>query len=175
MKKHDTWAKPIIEFLTQPRGTVPAKLRHYMIDKEILWRRIPTSTGLVWTYVIPAPLRLLAISLCHDTLTGGHFGLKRTYERVRQHFYFRKMVKHICNYVEQCQKCQMTKVPRSKNPSHFRSLPLVTRPFERVGMDLVGPLKMSTDGNSYILCAVDYMTRYAEAFPIRNKDGNTVF
>ena len=39
----------------------------------------------------------------------------------------------------------------------------VTRPFERICMDIVGPLPETTSGNMYILTTQDELTRYATA------------
>ncbi|KAL1252488.1 hypothetical protein QQF64_017181 [Cirrhinus molitorella] len=40
-------------------------------------------------------------------------------------------------------------------------------PFERIGMDLVGPLPKSGQGHEHILVIVNYATRYPEAVPLR--------
>lgn len=38
--------------------------------------------------------------------------------------------------------------------------------FERVGMDLVGPLPKSARGHKHILIIADYSTQYPEAVPL---------
>ncbi len=43
------------------------------------------------------------------------------------------------------------------------SLPVMTEPFRRIAMDIVGPLPRSFDGNKYILVICDYATRFPEA------------
>ena len=46
-------------------------------------------------------------------------------------------------------------------------MPLIETPFERVAVDLVGPIQPITDRkNRYILTLVDYATRYPEAIPL---------
>ena len=45
-------------------------------------------------------------------------------------------------------------------------MPLMDTPFERVAVDLIGPINsMSDNRNRYILTIVDYATRYPEAVP----------
>lgn len=42
--------------------------------------------------------------------------------------------------------------------------PIIGTPFERVGMDLIGPLPKTRRGNQHALVIVDYATRFPEAF-----------
>ncbi|KAK7474090.1 hypothetical protein BaRGS_00034696 [Batillaria attramentaria] len=41
-------------------------------------------------------------------------------------------------------------------------MPLIDEPFRRIAVDLVGPLVLPDRKNRYILCVVDYATRYPE-------------
>ena len=43
-----------------------------------------------------------------------------------------------------------------------------------VAVDILGPLPESRAGNSYVLVAADYFTRWVEAYPIPNQDAITV-
>ena len=43
-----------------------------------------------------------------------------------------------------------------------------------IAVDIVGPLPESESGNSYVLVAGDYFTRWMEAYPIRNQEASTV-
>jgi hypothetical protein len=46
-------------------------------------------------------------------------------------------------------------------------LPIIETPFERIAMDLVGPLSKSAR-YEYILVVVDYATKFPEAIPLCN-------
>jgi len=46
-------------------------------------------------------------------------------------------------------------------------------PFERVQMDILGPLPTSS-GNGYLLVAIDCCTKWVEALPLKNIRANTV-
>ncbi len=48
-------------------------------------------------------------------------------------------------------------------------LPVISQPFERIAMDIVGPLK-SHRGNQFVLVICDYATCYPEAFPLKHID-----
>jgi transposase InsO family protein len=48
------------------------------------------------------------------------------------------------------------------------------QPFELVGIDIIGPLTPSFNGHQYIVVAIDYLTKWAEARPIRFADSTEV-
>ncbi|KAL0170804.1 hypothetical protein M9458_035400, partial [Cirrhinus mrigala] len=50
----------------------------------------------------------------------------------------------------------------------LQPLPVISAPFRRIAMDIVGPLEKSSAGHRYILVVSDYATRYPEAFPLRS-------
>ena len=61
-------------------------------------------------------------------------------------------------------KGSVPKVPLQK-------MPLIDKPFKRVAIDLVGPIRLpSEEGHRYILTLVDFETCYPEAVPLRNID-----
>ena len=47
-------------------------------------------------------------------------------------------------------------------------------PLQLVAVDILGPLPVMSGGNSYILVAEDYFTRWLEAWPIPNQEIKTV-
>ena len=78
----------------------------------------------------------------------------------------------IRKYVKACKTCLKTKVARGTAPM-LRN-PEVMRPWDRLNLDLIGPLPTSTDGNKYILSVVDTLTRYSVAVPMPDKAATTV-
>jgi hypothetical protein len=53
-------------------------------------------------------------------------------------------------------------------------LPVIDHPWQRVAVDIVGPLERSSGGNKYILTIMDFATRYPEAIPLKTTDARTV-
>ena len=47
-------------------------------------------------------------------------------------------------------------------------------PFERLGIDVLGPLPVTNLGNRYIVVVVDYFTKWPEAFPVPDIKAETV-
>lgn len=61
-----------------------------------------------------------------------------------------------------CIPCQRRKTPPHRSAAELQPLPCPPRPFDRVGIDLYGPLPYTADGNRWAIVAVDHLTRYAE-------------
>ena len=51
---------------------------------------------------------------------------------------------------------------------------IVDSPFERIAMDIVGPLPRSRSGNRFVLVVCDYATRWPEAVPLKSIDAGHV-
>ena len=50
----------------------------------------------------------------------------------------------------------------------------VSRPMERIAMDILGPLSVTERRNCYILVVGDYFTRWKEAFPMKGMKAQTM-
>jgi hypothetical protein len=46
--------------------------------------------------------------------------------------------------------------------------------FYMVGVDMIGTLKLTRQGNKYIFSIIDYYTKYAEAIALPNQEAETV-
>ena len=75
-----------------------------------------------------------------------------------------------CKRCPECQKASQKRVHRAP----LIPLPVMEAPFQRMAMDIVGPLPRSRSGNKYILVICDYATRYPEAIPLRAIDAETI-
>jgi len=51
---------------------------------------------------------------------------------------------------------------------------VVGEPWERLGIDVTGPNRTSSKGNSYVLTVIDHFTKWNELFPMRNQEAATV-
>jgi hypothetical protein len=143
-------------------------LRHWWQQRDDQW----TSTRL--QVVVPATLTKEVMWAAHDHLLGGHLGEKWTLERIWVHYWWPWMYSHVKRWVASCPMCQQWNELKGCQPSQLQLIPLCTRPFERVGVDLVGPLPRSTTGNLYLLVFIDYLTKWPEVFTIPNMKATTV-
>ncbi|KZR97300.1 Uncharacterized protein APZ42_007909, partial [Daphnia magna] len=79
----------------------------------------------------------------------------------------------VIEYVKKCLMCNKRKaVGGSKAPLH--PLPLVEGVWERIAMDIVGPIQESAKGYRYILVISDYASRFVFTVPMRNQTAQTI-
>lgn len=117
--------------------------------------------------------QLKLIQEFHDTPLGGHQGIQRTYKRMRKYYYFPKMLGMIEKFIKSCDSCQKNKAsPVKRMPMTITSTS--NKPFEKIFLDIVGPLLSSYHQNKYILTIMDDLTKYAVAVPIPNQEAETV-
>ena len=123
--------------------------------------------------VIPSTLKELVLKSCHDDMSGAHLGVNKTTFKISNKFFWNGMKKDIKKWISSCNVCAGKKNPQpSKIPIHSITQP--AKPFDMVGMDFIGPLTTTDDGNKHILVFTDYATRWVEAFPTRDQKASTV-
>ena len=125
--------------------------------------------------VVPKDYRDRVMKIAHDGLMSGHQGITKTTDKILTQFYWPGLGEDVRHYCRSCDICQrtiqkgkITKVPLGK-------MPIIDVPFQRIAMDLVGPISPVSDrGKRYILTIVDYATRYPEAVALSTIDTETV-
>ena len=151
------------------------KYNHHKLNKRIVTLRKE------WSKLVPEvniPGTTLGIKWCilrefHGLPTTGHLGCNSTYFMLRQHFFWKGMLKDVRKWIDACETCQKCKVGKNNSVGEHRSV-LQTRPFEVVSIDLVGPFPETPNGNTFILTVLDHFSRYPLAIPIANKTEEVV-
>ena len=125
--------------------------------------------------VVPKLYRQQVMHQAHETLFGGHQGSKKTTDKVLTNFFWPGITADITRYCRSCDVCQRT-VPRGRiTKVPLGSMPLIDTPFERIAVDIVGPIHpMSNNRNRYILTIIDFATRYPEAIPLPSIEAERV-
>ena len=103
--------------------------------------------------------------------TGGYLGMNAMYDKISEWYYWDQIYRDVQVYVRSCTECQKRLKTRRKEPLH----PIqVGRAFERIGIDLVGPLSITTQNNRYIIVATDYLMKWPEARAVSDAGANTL-
>ena len=136
---------------------------------------IQGSTGEAERYqlVVPLSRRKEMLELTHASFAGGHFGIRKSIAQLQRRAYWpgwKNDVRRFCQRCDRCARYRREKLPRQG----YMQCPVVGEPMERFGIDITGPHPVSSKGNKYILTAIDYFSRWAEALPIRNQEAVTV-
>ncbi|XP_063075477.1 uncharacterized protein LOC134465637 [Engraulis encrasicolus] len=139
---------------------------HFAISRGLLYQVDKEKDAVIEQLLVPQPYRATVLNLAHSHPLGAHLGMEKTKERILQRFYWPGVHKEVENYCRSCPECQQ-KAPKPSYRSPLIPLPIIETPFERIGLDIVGPLPKSARGHQYILVIVDYATRYPEAIPLR--------
>lgn len=123
-----------------------------------------------WKKVLPMGERAEVISRFHDSTTGAHLGFEKTWCKIQSNFYWPKMRLDIGRYVRSCSICKASKAPVTKMMPSMGSAKPARIPWELVSLDFVGPLTRSKAGNTVMLVAVDWVTKYVIVHPMRSAD-----
>ena len=121
--------------------------------------------------VVPRLYRTTVMKFAHECIFAGHMGRRKTADRLLADFYWPGIYGDVANFCRSCEICQKT-TPKGMTPKHpLGVMPLISTPFERVAIDLVGPISPPTEeGHRYIITLMDYATRYPEAIPLKRAD-----
>lgn len=110
----------------------------------------------------------------HDSVCGGHCGVERTYQKIRRNFHWKNMRDDIAQYIRTCLKCQKFKIYEKKTQMPMTITDTPKQAFEKVEMDIVGPMLITEKGHRYLLTIQCNLTKFAEAIPLFNASAESV-
>ena len=84
------------------------------------------------------------------------------------------MKKDIADYVKSCKICFAVNPKVSKESPPLHSIPVPTKVWSLVGIDIVGPLQETKDGNKYIVAITDHFSKWSEAKAIPDKSASSI-
>ena len=158
------------EFSYQQRKKLRTDSRYYIWDDPLLFRR---GAYLIIRKCVPKCEQSKILQECHASPYGGHFtGDKTAHKILQSGFYWPTIFKDCFEWVKLCDQCQ-----RMGNISKRHEMPLqgilVVQLFDIWGIDFMGPFPVSFE-NTYILLAVDYVSKWVKATACPKNDANTV-
>ena len=151
-----------------------------------LWNRLLIEDGLLkrkydsekgqrhWIQlVVPHVLREEIMKELHAGSLEGHLGEDKTLGKIQERFYWPGMQGDVAQWIRTCSACTTRKSPPQRSRAPLQTV-ASGFPMQVVAVDILGPLPESTAGNSYILVAGDYFTKWVEAYAIPNQEAVTV-
>ncbi|MCO5611830.1 hypothetical protein L7F22_066089 [Adiantum nelumboides] len=123
----------------------------YHKSKDLVLRRVP----------LVQEIEKILMS-CHDGVCSGHFSQEITSKKISQAGFvwpsLHRDVQHWCRACKACQQASDHKLSYGPRFSIF-----AYGPFEKWGIDAIGPLSHTSIKKKYILIATNYMIGWAEA------------
>jgi hypothetical protein len=149
---------------------IKLEARHFAFDEEgRLVRRV--APGVVAPY-IEWEFRGDLVQRLHDEY--GHLSAEGMKNLIETRGWWPKMDKDIHEFRASCANCQTAQRQRKGQEREYTRLPTprFIQPFQRWGIDLIGILPKTKQGNRWILTAIDYATGWpiAKALPEATED-----
>ncbi len=153
----------------------PPSYPYFAILKDRLYRVTQDAQSKQDTtqLLVPKSRREMLFQAAHCNPMAGHLGQAATLNCLMIRFFWPGIHENVCRWCAACRECQLVNPPASPK-APLRPLPVMQVPFERIGMDLIGPLERSARGHRFALVLVDYATRYPEAVALRNISAKSV-
>ena len=148
----------------------------YVIDNHgVLHKVVTRSDGrlLQLCYIPPSLVASVLLTYHDSTFNGAHFGIKRTFYKLRDRFYWPHMYRDIKQHISSCIPCKKNKPSRRKPDGHLHSIIPPHGVWERLAMDYVGPVPESRSGNKYFLVLTDLLSKFVVTKAVPNCTSTT--
>ena len=67
-----------------------------------------------------------------------------------------------------CFECEIVAPTKVSDRGHLQLLPIMSVPYERIAIAIIGPLPKSSNRHKFALVICDYATRYLDVYPLRS-------
>ena len=143
--------------------------RYLVVDNVVYYLTDPDGDTVLRLYV-PKHLRALVVKQYHDD--NGHMGVQKTFDCIRQKYFWPNLFKELYQYVSSCTVCQARSLQKIRQPLQETDIP--PYPMAKLSLDLSGPYPKTMSGNKYIIAFVDWFSGWPEAFAVPDKTADTV-
>ncbi|GFR95462.1 Gypsy retrotransposon integrase-like protein 1 [Elysia marginata] len=152
---------PTLELWLKKVGTGPVNGVSFVIADDLLYRDFVKDDVTYRTLAVPQSLRDQVLSYAHEATLTAHAGYYKTLHCIQSQFSWPSMTTNARNCVKSCHVCQIKTPAGRDKPAPFQRMPLMEEPFQRVVIDLVGPLPFTKE-------------KWAEATPLRQTTADKV-
>jgi len=149
-------------------------LRVYRDEEGILWDKgediFQKEVKVLW---VPPAFRRETLRAFHNTPLAAHPSGQKMYARMRFQVAWKGMKKDVLDYAKRCNICQKNRFGLRERPE-FQSRGKPMRPMQRISMDIFSLEGVRAPGPANVLVMVDEFTRFAEVYPIKNMEAETI-
>ena len=140
----------------------------YTVADGVLYRVQPDKTLLMY---VPTAERRRLFEEVHAGRFAAHQRTAKIQATLMRHYWWPGMRRDIESWCRACVTCwERSAKPPPKPP--LTPLP-VGGPFNRVGVDIL-KMPRTSRGHQYVLVFIDYLTKWVEAFPLRDQTALTI-
>ena len=115
------------------------------------------NNSTIWVLVLPYSMSWQCIVAFLDSkVGGGHLGEQSTMGKISSRYWWPKMRRDVKRYCKMCVTCNRIKhtTAKGEHPYLYTHAPVLA-PFYQLGVDVVGPLPVTTAGNKFIVVFTD--------------------
>ena len=159
----------IINKLSDNTASETTKERFILLE-NVLYYISTHTTHLDLRLVIPETIRKPIIHHLHDE--NSHIGTEKTYNLLKQRYYWRNMFQDIADHVSRCVTCNTRQINTNKVPIQNTHIPEFC--FDSIAIDTSGPYEETSQGNKYIVSVICLFSSYVEAFSVKDKTAQTI-
>ena len=140
--------------------------RNYMLLDDLLFKIIELGDGRLDTVLcIPTSKAHILLDTYHSSLIGGHTGITKCYQTIRQRFYCPNLAENLRAYITGCHICQMFKKSKNFQRPYHKRMNINTPVMTRISMDTKQmPI---TRAYSHILVLLCEVSNYVVALPLQ--------
>ena len=157
-----------LKTLINNKQKLPREFSFVKINNDILMSPGYNLNDLEWKIIIPKHLRLNIIGTFHDSSLAGHLGVTKTWRRIKSRYMWPGLYRDVKKYVISCTSCQFNKIDRRGAQGKLECPDLDLFPFQKIGIDTLGPFTKSKNNNKHIIVATDYLTKWVECRAVPN-------
>ncbi|RDX66670.1 hypothetical protein CR513_54536, partial [Mucuna pruriens] len=145
--------------------------KYYIWDDPYLWRLY--SDQVIRRCILDSKIKSV-LHFCHSASRGDHCGSTRTARKLLDYgFYWLTIFKDAHQFVFACKRCQKVVMAISRRHEMPQQPILFCEIFYVWGIDFMGTFPIF-NGYSYILLAIDYVSRWVEVTTTKTNDAKVV-
>ena len=146
-----------------------------LVKEDILYYQPPEINNEKRDKLLCLPISLFntAFRLAHKHESSGHYGMNKTYERLRSRFFIPNLYSYVSAHISQCVPC-ITKKSTMGKPDHRQHHEQLSYVGQRLYVDAVGPFSPPCEFQGkmcrHFVTMQDGFSRYLVACPVETVD-----